>query len=91
MRRSRSEPRIDAGERRFDDAREPRILRQAAPEHTRRAKSRERIGRFDAHTVGLSWRHFLTPEVGLEGLYAHQDRSGDAASDAWSLRVLHRW
>jgi hypothetical protein len=29
--------------------------------------------------------------MGLEALYAHQDRSGDAASDAWSLRVLHRW
>jgi YaiO family outer membrane protein len=53
--------------------------------------SRERIGRFDAHTLGLSWRHFLTPELGLEATYAHQDRSNDAASDAWSLRVLHRW
>jgi YaiO family outer membrane protein len=53
--------------------------------------SRERIGRFDAHTFGLSWRHFLTPELGLEALYAHQGRSNDAASDAWSLRVLHRW
>lgn len=53
--------------------------------------SRERIGRFDARTFGLSWRHFLTSELGLEALYAHQDRSGDAASDAWSLRVLHRW
>ena len=53
--------------------------------------SRERIGRFDARTIGLSWRHFITPELGLEALYAHQDRSGDAASDAWSLRVLHRW
>ncbi len=53
--------------------------------------SRERIGSFDARTIGLSWRHFLTPELGLEALYAHQDRSGDAASDAWSLRVLHRW
>ncbi len=53
--------------------------------------SRERIGRFDARTVGLSWRHFLTPELGLEALYAHQDRSGEAQGDAWSLRVLHRW
>ena len=53
--------------------------------------SRERIGRFDARTIGLSWRHFITPELGLEALYAHQDRSGDAASDSWSLRVLHRW
>jgi YaiO family outer membrane protein len=53
--------------------------------------SRERIGRFDAHTLGLSWRHFLTPGFGLEALYAHQNRSGDAESDTWSLRVLHRW
>jgi YaiO family outer membrane protein len=53
--------------------------------------SRERIGRFDAHTFGLSWRHFLTPELGLEAMYAHQDRSGGSGSDAWSLRVLRRW
>ena len=53
--------------------------------------SRERIGRFDARTVGLSWRHFITPALGLEALYAHQDRSGGAGSNAWSLRVLHRW
>lgn len=53
--------------------------------------SRERIGRFDAHTLGLSWRHFLTPGLGLEARYAHQDRSGGAGSDAWSLRVLRRW
>ncbi len=53
--------------------------------------SRERIGRFDARTIGVSWRHFLTPELGLEALYAHQDRSGGGGSDAWSLRVLRRW
>jgi YaiO family outer membrane protein len=53
--------------------------------------SRERIGRFDARTLGISWRHFFTQELGLEAAYAHQDRSGDAVSDAWSLRVLHRW
>jgi YaiO family outer membrane protein len=53
--------------------------------------SRDRIGSFDARTIGLSWRHFFTSELGLEALYAHEDRSGDAASDAWSLRVLHRW
>ena len=56
-----------------------------------RRYGRERIGRFDARTIGLAWRHSITPELGLEALYAHQDRSGDAASDAWSLRVLHRW
>lgn len=53
--------------------------------------SREMIGRFDARTIGLSWRHFLTPRLGLEALYAHQDRSGDAEGSAWSLRVLRRW
>ena len=53
--------------------------------------SREQVGRFDATTLGLSWRHFLTPGLGLETLYAHQDRSGDAESDTWSVRVLHRW
>jgi YaiO family outer membrane protein len=53
--------------------------------------SRERIGHFDARTFGGSWRHFITPELGLEALYAHQDRSGGDGSDAWSLRVLHRW
>ncbi|HEX2217450.1 MAG TPA: YaiO family outer membrane beta-barrel protein [Gemmatimonadales bacterium] len=53
--------------------------------------SRERIGRFDARTIGLSWRHFLTPGLGLEALYAHQDRSAGAEGDAWSLRVVRRW
>jgi YaiO family outer membrane protein len=53
--------------------------------------SREQIGGFDARTIGLSWRHFLTPGLGLEALYAHQDRSGGTESDSWSLRVLRRW
>jgi YaiO family outer membrane protein len=53
--------------------------------------SREQVGRFDARTVGLSWRHFLTPELGVEALYAHQSRSGGAEGEAWSLRVLRRW
>jgi YaiO family outer membrane protein len=53
--------------------------------------SREQVGRFDARTVGLSWRHFLTPDLGVEALYARQDRSGGAEGEAWSLRVLRRW
>jgi YaiO family outer membrane protein len=53
--------------------------------------SREQVGRFDARTIGLSWRHYVTPGLGLEALYAHQDRSGGAEGDSWSLRVLHRW
>ncbi|HEX6670448.1 MAG TPA: YaiO family outer membrane beta-barrel protein [Gemmatimonadales bacterium] len=53
--------------------------------------SRELIGRFEAHTLGLSWRHFLTPGFGVEALYAHQERSGGTDGDSWSLRVLRRW
>ena len=53
--------------------------------------SRDLIGRFHARTVGLSWRHFLTRTVGLEALWAHQDRQGSGIGDSWSLRVLHRW
>jgi YaiO family outer membrane protein len=53
--------------------------------------SREQVGRFDATTLGLSWRHFFTPGLGLEALYAHQDRDRDAESETWSVRVLHRW
>ena len=53
--------------------------------------SRELIGRFDAHTVGLAWRHFLTPGLGVEALYAHQDRSDGGDQESYSLRVVRRW
>jgi YaiO family outer membrane protein len=53
--------------------------------------SRDLIGRFDAHTVGVAWRHFLTPGFGVEALYAHQDRSDGGGQDSYSLRVLRRW
>ncbi len=53
--------------------------------------SRDLIGRFDAHTVGVAWRHFLTPGLGVEALYAHQDRSDGGDQDSYSLRVLRRW
>jgi YaiO family outer membrane protein len=53
--------------------------------------SRDLIGRFDAHTVGVAWRHFLTPGFGVEALYAHQDRSDGGDQDSYSLRVLRRW
>ena len=53
--------------------------------------SRDLIGRFDAHTIGFSWRHFLTPALGVEALYAHQDRSGGGDQESYSLRVLRRW
>jgi YaiO family outer membrane protein len=53
--------------------------------------SRELIGRFEAHTVGLAWRHFLTPGLGLEAVYAHQAVSGGDDRDSYGLRVLRRW
>jgi YaiO family outer membrane protein len=53
--------------------------------------SRELIGRFDAHAVGLAWRHFLTPNLGVEALYAHQDRSDGRNQDSYSVRVLRQW
>jgi YaiO family outer membrane protein len=53
--------------------------------------SRDLIGRFDAHTVGLAWRHFLTPGLGVEALYAHQDRSDGGNQESYSLRVVRRW
>ena len=53
--------------------------------------SRDLIGRFDAHAVGLAWRHFLTPGFGVEALYAHQDRSDGGNQDSYGLRVLRRW
>ena len=53
--------------------------------------SRELIGRFHARTVGLSWRHYLTGALGLEALWAHQDRRGSGTATSWGVRVLHRW
>jgi YaiO family outer membrane protein len=53
--------------------------------------SRDLIGRFDAHTVGLAWRHFLTPGLGVEALYAHPDRSDGGNQESYSLRVVRRW
>lgn len=53
--------------------------------------SRELIGRFDAHALGVSWRHFVTPGFGLEAMYAHQDRSDGGDQDSWALRLVRRW
>jgi YaiO family outer membrane protein len=53
--------------------------------------SRDLIGRFQAHTLGLAWRHFFTPGLGMEAVYAHQDRSGGEDQDSFGLRVVRRW
>jgi YaiO family outer membrane protein len=53
--------------------------------------SRDVIGAFHAHTVGGSWRHFVTPRLGLEVAYAHQNRSNGIHQDAFSLRWVQRW
>ncbi len=53
--------------------------------------SRELIGEFHARTIGVAWRHFLTPRMGIEVAYAHQSRSDDARQNSYSLRVVRRW
>ncbi len=55
------------------------------------APSRDLIGELRAHAFGAAWRHFLTPRLGLEITYAHQDRSGGGDQDSYSLRVVRRW
>jgi YaiO family outer membrane protein len=53
--------------------------------------SRDRIGRFTAHTAGVAWRHWITPAVGLEAVYARQDRSDGGRQHTYGLRVVRRW
>ena len=53
--------------------------------------SRDRIGEFNAHTIGVAWRHFASPRLGLELLYAHQDRSDGADQDSYGVRLVQRW
>ena len=53
--------------------------------------SRDRIGRLDAHTLGLAWRHFLTPALGLEATYARQDRAERGVLHTYGVRVVRRW
>ncbi len=67
-----------------------RVLGAAGAESVTQS-SRELIGRFRAHTIGVGWRHFLAPRLGFEIGYAHQDRSDGADQDSYSLRVIRRW
>ena len=53
--------------------------------------SRDRIGRFTAHTIGAAWRHWVTPAVGFEVVYARQDRSDGGRQQSYGLRVARRW
>ena len=53
--------------------------------------SRDRIGRFTAHTIGAAWRHWVTPALGLEAVYARQDRSDGGRQHSYGLRVVRRW
>lgn len=49
------------------------------------------IGGFSAHTVGVGWRHFVTPWLGLALFYAHRDRSDGAEQDSYGLGLVRRW
>jgi YaiO family outer membrane protein len=53
--------------------------------------SRDAIGGFSAHTVGIGWRQFLTPWLGLTASYAHQSRSDGAKQDSYGLGLVRRW
>lgn len=53
--------------------------------------SRDVIGQFHAHTIGVAWRHFVSPRLGFAVLYAHQDRSDGTNQDSYSLRLVQRW
>ena len=53
--------------------------------------SRELVGSFDARTVGVAWRHYIDPRLGLELLYARQDRSTGQRQDSWSVGLVQRW
>jgi hypothetical protein len=49
------------------------------------------VGSFDARTVGVAWRHYVDPRLGLELLYARQDRSTGQRQDFWSVGLVQRW
>lgn len=53
--------------------------------------SRDAIGGFSAHTVGIGWRQFLTPWLGLTASYSHQDRSNGTKQDSYGLGLVRRW
>ena len=53
--------------------------------------SRDAIGGFSAHTVGVGWRQFMTPWLGLTLSYAHQNRSDGAKQDSYGLGLVQRW
>ena len=53
--------------------------------------SRELVGSFDARTAGVAWRHYVDPRLGLELLYARQDRSTGQGQDSWSFGLVQRW
>jgi len=53
--------------------------------------SRDVIGQFPAHTIGVAWRHFVTPRLGIALFYAHQDRSDSATAEGYRLGLVQRW
>ena len=53
--------------------------------------SRELVGTFEATSVGLAWRHYVAARLGLELVYARQERSNEQSQDSWSVGVVQRW
>ncbi len=49
------------------------------------------IGAFSAHTIGVDWRQFVSPWLGIALSYAYQARSDGAKQHSYGLGLLRRW
>ncbi|MGH7517460.1 MAG: YaiO family outer membrane beta-barrel protein [Gemmatimonadales bacterium] len=49
------------------------------------------IGEFSAHTIGIDWRQFVSPWLGLALFYAYQDRSDGVKQHSYGLGLVRRW
>ena len=49
------------------------------------------IGAFDAHTIGIDWRQFISPRLGVALSYAYQDRSDGIRQHSYGLGLVRRW
>ena len=49
------------------------------------------IGEFSAHTIGIDWRQFVSPRLGVALFYAYQDRSDGVEQHSYGLGLVRRW
>ena len=74
----------------YDEANQLRVFAAAGAESFA-LPSHDVIGQFQAHTVAVTWRHFVVPRLGLALLYAHQHRSDGTTQDSYSVGLVQRW